>query len=187
MKPYGNYVLNTYSEFMFFLQNRDNQSRQNSLTMRPTPAHRMENQWTKIKEKRDGWTDAQVKKEIKFLTHLVQEFGLSKVGHEMRRQAREADKKAGKRTGKRKADEQEVRAIANAMGATVAGTAAEERNGYRDDLNGPAQANPGPPAKASKKQQPAGAVSVPAAEPTALDWSQHLKVIINVAISYSFF
>ena len=91
---------------------------------------------------------------------------LSKAGHELRRQAREQGKLSGKKTGKRKAKEQEVRAIPNELGATVGDrfgrtAAADERNGYRDDLNASAPANPGPAAKAAKP---------------ALDWSQHLKV-----------
>ena len=53
---------------------------------------------------------------------------------------------------------------------------ADERNGYRDDLNAPAPANPGPPAKASRPQQPNNSRQAPEPAANALDWSQHLKV-----------
>ena len=95
---------------------------------------------------------------------------LTSKGHALRRQKKEEEKELrkskGRGAGKRKMDEEEVRQIANEMGATVGGAAAEEVNGYRqnvDDLAGPATARQGPPAKVPK----ANAAQVPGAPPPA--------------------
>ena len=117
----------------------------------------MENKWTEVKNKREVWSEAQTKKEVGFLMHLVRELALSAKGQDLRRQEKEAAREARQnkgRSGKRKAvDEQEVRQQANELGATVGDrfgrtAGAVEVNGYRDNLLAPAAANPGPPANA---------------------------------------
>ena len=110
---------------------------------------------------------------------------LSAKGHALRRQTKEEEKKAReakKGYGKRKMDEDQVRAEANKMGATVEGTAENEVNGYRenvdDDLSGPAAANAGPArAPPAKVPKPNEADGLPATTP--FDWSKVAGVRIS--------
>ena len=125
---------------------------------------------------------------------------LSSKGHALRRQKKEDERKARESQrgfGKRKMAEDQVRAEANKMGATVAGTAAEEVNGFHvnvddtDDLSGPAparQASGAPPAKVPKPNAAASASAndgLPATKP--FDWSKVASVSLtlhNTSISH---